>query len=258
MQTLEIYTRDTVRGIRLNRPEVRNAFNPQLITELTEAFRETSLAAGHRAALLEGSGKVFCAGADLGWMQESAAYPREYNLRDAHALAAMLSAVDNTEIPLLARVQRAAYGGALGLLACCDSVICTADCTFAFSEVRLGISRATIAPYVIRRIGVSHARDLFLSGERFDAERALRIGLVHQVVAPGELDAAVTAKLAELKQAGPRAAIATKQLIKRIDGGFTDELLSDTAALIADLRVSDEGQEGLSAFLEKRPPKWRQ
>jgi methylglutaconyl-CoA hydratase len=199
---------------------------------------------------------VFCAGADLNWMHEMAGYTEEQNNADALALADMLNAIDSCPVPVVGRVHRAAFGGAIGLLACCDSVICTSDTRFAFSEVRLGISPATISPFVISKIGAAGARDLFLSGEQFDAERAMRAGLVSQVVETDDLDSAVERKIAELLKAGPQAAIETKALVKSMTKIANEELRIKTASLIARLRVSSEGQEGLGAFLQKRSPSW--
>ena len=238
----------------LARAEVRNAFNENLIAELTQVF--SSIPADARVAILGGRGEVFCAGADLQYMKRLGEMGREENMQDARALADMLAAVNACPVPLVGRMQKAAFGGAIGLLACCDSVICTDDSTFAFSEVRLGISPATVAPYVIAKIGESAARDLFLSGEKWDAQRALAMGLVHQVAPPEELDAAVDAKVRELLKAGPQAARATKRLIREVAGSVAAELREATARLIADLRSSAEGREGLSAFIQKRKPSW--
>lgn len=251
---LELREEAGVLRVWLNRPEVRNAFNGRLIAELAQVF--TSIPDRVRAVMLGGAGSVFCAGADLDYMKRIGAMSHEENLRDALALADMLAAVNSCPVPLVGRCQKAAFGGAIGLLACCDSVIATDDAVFAFSEVRLGISPATIAPYVLAKIGETHARDLFLSGERWDARRALAAGLVHLVAPAEELDAAVDAKLAELVQAGPQAARATKRLIREVGGEVTPEQRESTARLIADLRGSDEGREGLSAFLEKRRAGW--
>jgi methylglutaconyl-CoA hydratase len=251
---LELHEEAGVLRVWLNRPEVRNAFNDKLIAELAQAF--TSVGDGIRAAVLGGQGNVFCAGADLDYMKRIGAMSHQENMRDALALADMLAAVNACPVPLVGRCQKAAFGGAIGLLACCDTVIATGDAVFAFSEVRLGISPATIAPYVLAKIGETHARDLFLSGERWDAPRALAAGLVHRVVPLEELDAAVDAKLTELLQAGPQAARATKKLIREVRGEVPPALRESTARLIADLRGSDEGREGLSAFLEKRRASW--
>ena len=256
METILFKQHDGIARVTINRPGIRNAFNPLLISELTEVFSSISVAAGQRVVVLEGTGKVFCAGADLNWMREMAGYDEADNLKDARLLAAMLKAIDSCPVPVIAKVQRAAFGGAIGLLACCDTVICTDDCIFAFSEVRLGISPATIAPYVIRKIGATHARDLFLSGQAFDAGKAFRTGLVHEVVSAGGLDQAVDDKIGELLKAGPAAAAATKQLVHRISDQLTDADIEYTVELIAKLRVSPEGQEGLLAFLQKRPPDW--
>jgi methylglutaconyl-CoA hydratase len=255
---LNVVNDGPVLRIWLNRPDVRNAFNPTLIRELSEVFGNIKAGGSTRVVVLAGMGKVFCAGADLNWMREMAGYSAKENYADARNLAAMLSAIDLCPVPVVGRVQRAAYGGALGLLACCDSVIATSDCTFAFSEVRLGISPATIAPYVVAKIGASGARDLFLSGERFDAQRALSMGLVHQIVEPEQLDAAVEAKLAELLQAAPIAASETKNLISQLTSKADEHTVHATAELIAKLRAAPEGQEGLSAFLEKRKPSWQE
>jgi methylglutaconyl-CoA hydratase len=255
---LKLVSEGRVLRIWLNRPGVRNAFNPTLICELSEVFGNMKAGGDTRAVVMGGVGKVFCAGADLNWMREMAGYSTEENYADAHNLAAMLSAIDLCPVPVVGRVQRAAYGGALGLLACCDTVIATSDCTFAFSEVRLGISPATIAPYVVAKIGASGARDLFLSGERFNAQRALSMGLVHKVVEPEELDAAVEAKLGELLAAAPLAAAETKRLIGRLTSLANEETVHATAELIAKLRAAPEGQEGLGAFLEKRKPSWQE
>lgn len=245
--------------MRLAEPaDVRNAFNAGVIAELTECFAQLGAGAGIRAVMLGGRGSVFCAGADLEWMHGAAKMSEEENYADALRLAGMLAAVDACPVPVVCRVQRAAMGGALGLMACCDTVICTSDCRFAFGEVRLGISPATIAPYIVNRIGAGDARDLFLSGERFTPERAFAIGLVHAVVEPDELDDVVEAKLSELLMAGPEAARASKALLRSMARNVTPELHEQTARLIAQLRVSAEGQEGLEAFLQKRPPAWQE
>jgi methylglutaconyl-CoA hydratase len=240
----------------LNRPQVRNALNPELITELTQCFTGPALAANVRVVVLGGRGAVFCAGADLAWMQAACTMEQSENYADAQRLTALLAALGSVPCPVICRVQKAALGGALGLLACCDSVICSRDAVFAFSEVRLGLSPATIAPYVMAKIGQSHTRDLFLSGERFTAEHAFATGLVHAIVQPDELDDVVEAKVEELLMAGPLAARATKALLLGLAPRVTPEIAQQTEQLIADLRVSSEGQEGLAAFLQKRPPAW--
>jgi methylglutaconyl-CoA hydratase len=246
-----------VLSVWLNRPELRNAFNAELIGELADCFGAIGAGGDTRVVVLGGRGPVFCSGADLHWMQEMVRYSEAENQADALRLAQMLAALDGCACPVLGRVQKAAFGGALGLLACCDSVIATSDAQFGFPEVRLGIAPATIAPYVVSKIGVSNARDLFLSGETFGAEHARRIGLVHQVVEPADLDAAVSAKLTELLKAGPLAAAETKKLIRQVSGADLAAYQESTARLIAALRVSEEGQDGLKAALDKRKPSWR-
>ncbi len=241
----------------LNRPEVRNAFNPELIAALTQCFTGPALDPGVRVVVLGGNGLAFCAGADLAWMRSAVLLSAEQNFADALNLAGMLAALQACPVPVVCRVQRAALGGALGLMACCDTVICTRDAKFAFSEVRVGISPATIAPYVVAKIGASNAHDLFLSGERFTADRAFAMGLVHAIVQPDELDEVVEAKVDELLLAAPGAARATKLLLQSMRPPVTAELGQRTAQLIAELRVGPEGQEGLAAFMEQRPPSWQ-
>jgi methylglutaconyl-CoA hydratase len=232
--------------LTLARPEVRNAFDAGLVAELAEAFVDVGRV---RAVVLAGEGKSFCAGADVEWMRASVDLSYEENVRDATALRRMLEAVDACPAPVVARVQGHALGGALGLLACSDVVIVEEQTVFAFSEVKLGIVPAVISPFALARIGPGVARRYFLTGERFDAPTALRIGLAHEVTA--ELDRAVDRVLGELLSAGPRAVRAAKRLVlERPDG-------PETAQRIAERRASAEGQEGLRAFLERRPPSWR-
>jgi len=254
---VEVESRDEVLSVWLNRPAVRNALDPQLITELTDCFGQQVPALKPRAVVLGGRGPVFCAGADLAYMREIAGYGPEQNRNDALRLAGLFEAVDSCPCPVVGRVQRGAFGGALGLIACCDSVIATDDAIFSFPEVRLGIVAATIAPYVLAKIGISHARDLLLSGERFSAAYALRIGLVHHCVSMAGLDGALKAKLSELLMAGPQAAGETKQLLRQLHGAPSAAVREQTASLIASVRASAEGQEGLAAALGKRPPGWQ-
>jgi methylglutaconyl-CoA hydratase len=254
---LELEQDGPVLYVWLNRPDSRNAFTPSLITQLQQCFTGPACDSAVRVVVLGGEGSVFCAGADIEWMRAAASMTAEQNLVDALALAQMLAALEACPCPVVCRVQRAAIGGALGLMACCDSVICTADSKFAFGEVRLGISPATIAPYVINKIGPGNARDLFLSGELFTAERAFAMGLVHAIVQPDELDEVVDSKVDELLLAGPMATRATKALIRSLQAQLSPAMQQQTAELIADLRVSPEGQEGLAAFSQKRVPSWQ-
>lgn len=243
----------------LARPELRNAFDPLMIAELRACFEDLALqpALDLRAVVLRGSGGFFCSGGDLNWMRSMSAYSEAENLADAEALAAMLAAVSACPVPLIAAVEGGAYGGGLGLLCCCDFVLCGGPVSFAFSEVRLGIAPATIAPYVLQRL-VPSAQGLLLSGEAFGAETALHSGLASQLCAAEELESAIEARLKEVLKAGPQAIRETKALLRSLRGGTVQpEIQQMTAALIARLRASAEGQEGLSAFLEKRSPAWK-
>ena len=231
--------------VTLARPETRNAFDAALIAELSEAFVDVGTA---RAVLLAGDGPSFCAGADVEWMRASVDLDRDANIADATALRRMLEAIDACPAPVVARVQGHALGGGAGLVACADIAIADADAVFAFSEVKLGIIPAVISPFALAKIGPSAARRYFVTGERFDAQTALRIGLVHEVDA--DLDGAIERILGELRTAGPRAARHAKRLVlDRPDG-------PETARRIAERRTSEEGQEGLRAFLERRKPSW--
>jgi methylglutaconyl-CoA hydratase len=242
--------------LTLNRPDVRNAFDEELIGALNAAATHAAEDKTLRAVVLAGAGKTFCAGADIGRMSKAIAYTQRENLRDAEDVARMLERVDTLPLPVIARVHGAALGGGVGLAAVCDIVIAAEDTVFALSEVKLGILPAVVAPYVLRKIGVSAARELFLTGARFTAERAREIGLVHEVVAAGELDAAVGRRLSEVLGAGPKAVGLAKALIREIAGANPRDVIGLTTNTLASQRVSDEGQEGLRAFLEKRKPDW--
>jgi methylglutaconyl-CoA hydratase len=232
--------------ITLARPDRRNAFDATVIAELAEAFVAVGRA---RAVVLGGEGPSFSAGADVDWMRSSADLSYEENVADALRLRAMLDAIDSCPAPVIARVQGHALGGGCGLVACSDVAIAEPRAQFAFSEVKLGIVPAVISPFALARIGSGYARRYFVTGERFDAETALRIGLVQEVA--DDLDAAVERVVGELLSAGPQAARWAKRLVRERPDG------PETARWIAERRTSDEGQEGLRAFLEKRPPSWR-
>ena len=245
--------------VTLDRPDVRNAFNAELIAEMRATFEALSREGPEalRGVVLAGTGSVFCAGADVDWMRSAAGMSVEDNERDAAALHAMLAAVDRCPAPVVARVQGAALGGGMGLCATSDIAVATADTTFGFTETKLGIIPAVISPFVLAKIGESHARALFATGQRFDAERALRIGLVHEVVVDeGALDVRVDELLGELRSAGPTAARAAKALVRELRALNPEEARQHTIRHIAQQRTSPEGQEGLGAFLDKRPPDW--
>ncbi len=266
--------------ITLNRPQAHNAFDETLIGEITACFERLSDDTGVRAIVLRGAGESFCAGADLHWMRRMADYSEEENRADAANLQRMFAAIAACPKPTLARVHGAAIGGGAGLVAVCDIAIASSDTKFAFSEVRLGLVPAVIAPYVLQKIGMGASRALFVTGERFGADEALRLGLIQQVapdedyiksmgleavqrlglakqIKPAsELDAAVQKKIELILQAGPQAIAVAKRLLNDIADNTPEQAAETTIACIAALRVSPEGQEGIRAFLEKRKPEW--
>jgi enoyl-CoA hydratase/carnithine racemase len=246
MAALRIERAGGVLRITIAKPERRNAFDAALIAELDAAFRDVGDA---RAVVLAGDGPSFCAGADVEWQRASIELSFDDNVEDALRLFRMLDAVDSCPAPVVARVQGYALGGGSGLTACADVVVAAPDATFGFTEVRLGIIPAVISPFVLAKIGAGHARQLFLTGERFDAATALRIGLVHEVAA--DLDTAVERCVGELLQSGPEATRAAKRLAR--EQPSTGEEL---ARIAAGMRAGAEGQEGLRAFLDKRRPTW--
>jgi methylglutaconyl-CoA hydratase len=245
VSALRVEREGEILRITLARPERRNAFDAELIRELAEAFVDVGRS---RAVVLAGEGASFSAGADVDWMRSSVDLSYEENVADANALRGMLESIDRCPAPVISRVQGHALGGGCGLVACSDIAVAADDAIFAFSEVKLGIIPAVISPFALAKIGPSAARRYFVTGEPFDARTALRIGLVHDVAR--DLDAALERVLAEVLSASPKAARAAKRLVlERPDG-------PETARWIAERRTSDEGQEGLRAFLEKRRPNW--
>jgi len=256
-ETLDVAVRNAVAIVVLNRPEVHNAFNETLIAELTAALRALDGDSTVRAVVLAGAGESFCAGADLNWMKKMAGFSPAQNLADAQTLAAMLATLDTLSKPTIARVHGAVFGGGVGLVACCDIAIGTQDAVFSFSEARLGLIPATIGPYVVEAIGVRAARRYFLSAERFTAAEAYRLGLLHDLALPEELDARVNELLGALLAAGPRAQEECKVLLRAIANRPVDaRLIADTARRIARVRGSPEGREGIAAFLAKRKAAW--
>jgi methylglutaconyl-CoA hydratase len=243
--------------VTLNRPEVRNAFNAAVISELTQAFLELGARDDVRCIVMAAHGTAYCAGADLGWMKSVAAYTHEQNVGDATALAELLRLIHRCPKPTIARVQGDAYAGGTGLVAVCDIAVAADTAHFSVSEVKLGLIPATISPYVIRAMGERAAHRYFLTAERFSAAQALRIGFVHEVVGADQLDAKVAELAKALVQAGPAAEKACKQLLLDVAGqDMTPELIALTVRGIADIRVSEEGREGIQAFLGKRKPNW--
>jgi methylglutaconyl-CoA hydratase len=246
MQALRVERDGDLLRVTMARPERRNAFDAELIRELTEAFSDVGEA---RVVVLSGEGSSFCAGADVEWQRSSIDLTVEENVEDALRLHRMMSAVDACPAPLVARVQGYALGGGCGLVACADVVVAARDATFGFTEVRLGIIPAVISPFVFAKIGPGAARHLFVTGTRFDAETALRIGLVHEVT--DDLDSAVARQVGEILKSGPEATRAAKRLARRPSADA-----AELARIAAGLRAGPEGQEGLRAFLEKRQPPW--
>jgi methylglutaconyl-CoA hydratase len=240
--------------VTLARPEVRNAFNAEVIDRLHEIFTRISAADDVRAVVLAGEGKVFCGGADVNWMRASLELSFDANVGGAERMSDMFRAIDNSPKPVVGRIQGAALGGGAGLAAVCDVAIAAEDAIFGFTEVKLGIIPAVISPFALAKIGPSHARALFLTGERFGAERARGIGLVHEVVPAADLDGAIERVLDELRSAGPTATAAAKLLVRRVLDNTYDASRAITTQAIAQQRVSSEGQEGLRAFLERRSP----
>ena len=255
-RTILVAKEGNVLRLTMNRPQVHNAFNAAMIRELAVAFDEAKKDTDVRLVVLTGAGESFCAGADLNWMREIIHYSYEQNLRESRELAELMHAIYALPKPTIARINGAVIGGGTGLFSACDIVIASDRAKFGLSEVKIGLVPAAIGPYVIRRIGESAARELFLTGERFDAHRALEIGLVNKVVPHEALDDKVEDVVRLLLSSGPEALAKCKELLQRVPAMSLDEAKGYTAEMIAGLRVSPEGQEGMAAFLEKRKPKW--
>jgi len=246
-----------VATVMLNRPEIHNAFDDALIAELTEVLAAYGENPAVRTLILTGAGKSFSAGADLGWMKRMAGYSYEENLADAAGLARLMNVLDRLPKPTIGLINGAAYGGGVGLVACCDIVIASARASFCLSEVKLGILPAAISPYVVAAIGPRQARRYFQTAEVIPADEARRIGLVHEVVAPDQMQAACDRILAAIFQGAPGAQADAKDLVFTVDRPLTDEVMSETGRRIALRRASEEGREGIGAFLAKREPAWR-
>lgn len=262
-QTLDVKMDQHVLTLTLNRPEVRNAFNEEVIDELTEVFSGPAREDSVRAIVLKGAGKVFCAGGDLNWMKKAVDFDFDQNLADTRKLARMFALMNECPKPLIGAVHGAAIGGGVGLVSVCDLVAATRDTVFSLSEVRLGIVPACIGPFVVAKVGASHARRLFVSAERFRSEHAQAIGLIHESVEDEHaLEKQVSEWTQSISQCGPNAVKVAKQLV--LDLSWPErrsqlpDCLESIAKTLAQLRISDEGQEGVRAFLEKRKPSWLQ
>ena len=248
-----------VATITLNRPEKRNAFDDAMIASLTGLLLDLRARGEVRVIVLTGAGSAFSAGADLGWMRAMAEYSEEDNIEDALRLAELMSVLNHLTLPTVARINGHVFGGGVGLVACCDIAVADPDARFALSEVRLGLVPAVISPYVIAAMGTRNARRFFLTGEAMSARKARRVGLIHEIAKPRLLDEAVEHQVKMLLAGGPLAIRESKELIAMVAGSTesaAEVITRRTAEIIAQLRVSDEGQEGVSAFLEKRPPDW--
>jgi len=254
---LEVTRQDGVARVTLNRPELRNAFDDALIGKLSQAFAELAVDRSVRVIVLAGNGPAFCAGADLNWMKRMAGYSYGENLADAKGLADMLAALDRLPKPTIARVHGPVFAGGTGLVAACDIAVGTPEAKFCLSEAKLGLSPATISPYVIRAMGERLARRYFLTAEVFDAQEAYRIGMLSLLVPAGELDAAVAELVKHLLAGGPESHAKIKALIRDVAGRRPDDAVAaETAKRIAEIRGSAEGREGIAAFLEKRKASW--
>ena len=254
---LTVDRRGGVARVTLDRPELRNAFDDVLVGKLTAVFRDLEIDESVRAVILAGNGPAFCAGADLNWMKRMAAYGYDENLADARALAGMLATLDRMPKPTIARVHGPVFAGGTGLVAACDIAVGTPEAKFCLSEAKLGLSPATISPYVIRAMGERMARRYFLTAEVFDAAEAYRVGMLSALVAATDLDATIEGLVKHLLDGGPQAHARIKELIRAVAQRPVDEaLVADTAKRIAEIRVSPEGKEGIASFLEKRRASW--
>ena len=242
--------------VRLNRPEIHNAFNDAMIFELTTFFQNLSDQGATRLIVLEGEGKSFCAGADLNWMKKMKDYSQEENFKDSQELRGLFEAMNNCHVPIIGKVHGAALGGGAGLVSVCDYVVAAADTKIGFTEVKLGLLPAVISPFVVAKIGHSNARAYFLSGEIFDAHKAYDLGLVHRVCEASELDQTVENQVGVFLKAAPIAAKEAKALCLNINEMVPSEVGDYTCKTIARIRIGDEGQEGMTALLEKRKPAW--
>jgi len=254
---LKVVQSGGVARVTLDRPQIRNAFDDALISALTSALRELDADESVRAVVLAGNGPAFCAGGDLNWMKRMAGYGYGENLQDAQALADLMKTLDRMRKPTIARVHGPAYAGGVGLVAACDIAIGVPEAKFCLSEAKLGLSPATISPYVVRAMGERMARRYFLTAEVFDAAEAQRIGLLTAVSPSEKLDGEIEEILQHLMQSGPQALVKIKELIRAVASGPVDDaMIADTAKRIAEIRVSPEGREGVASFLEKRKPSW--
>jgi methylglutaconyl-CoA hydratase len=254
--TIATERQDAIVTIRFNRPEIHNAFNSTVITELLDLFHQIDKDPSIRVVILTGNGKSFCAGADLNWMRGVITQSFDQNLAEANALAELFYTIYTLRQPVIARVNGAAIGGGTGFVAVCDFAVAAKSATFSFSEVKIGVVPACIGPYVVKKIGEGKSRELFITGERMTAERALQVGLVNAMVEDDRLDAAVEQYVRSIVSSGPEAVAMAKKLVAEVPRMTPEQFRPHTAEMIARLRISPEGQEGMDAFLNKRTPSW--
>jgi len=254
--TINYEIRENVAYIDFCRPDVHNAFNDTVIYEMTDLFDRLDKEKSLRAVVLTGQGKSFCAGADLNWMKRVITQSFDENLKESNALADLFAQIYNFRCPVIGRINGAAIGGGVGFVAVCDIAIAAENAVFSFSEVKIGLVPACIGPYVVKKIGEGKAREFFITGERMKGDKAFRIGLVNQCVKAEDLDKAVNDLLHMIKSSGPEAISVAKELVSSVPNMSEEQYKPFTAEMIAKLRISDEGQEGMNAFLEKRKPKW--
>ncbi len=254
--TLKFDKKDNLAYVLFNRPEIHNAFDATVISEMSEAFYQVAKDKSLRAVVLTGAGKSFCAGADLNWLKSVKEQGYESNLNESNSLADLFYLIYTCSLPVIGRINGAAIGGGTGFVALCDIAIAAKSAVFSFSEVKIGLVPACIGPYVIKKMGEGRARELFISGERMNAERALEVGLINKVVDDNKLDKEVEELLKTIISSGPNAVAMAKKLINEVPAMTPDEFRPYTAEMIARLRISEEGQEGMDAFLNKRKPKW--
>jgi methylglutaconyl-CoA hydratase len=255
-ETIEVLRDKDVVTVQLNRPEVHNAMNEKLMRELTSCFKELSQDDNTRIIILAGSGKSFCAGADLNWMKSMVNYSKQENIEDSRLLLDLFETIYNCPKPVIGRINGHAFGGGLGLLAVCDITIAIPGLKFAFSEVKLGIIPSVISTFIVKRIGIANMRRLFITGERFNSEYAKKIGLVDYVVPEEEFDIEIQKYVEQLRSSGPNAINEVKDLVDKCQQMDVERYKEFTVKKIAELRVSQEGREGINAFLEKRKSKW--
>lgn len=255
-ETIQCSIKDKIAKVTFCRPEVHNAFNDTVIYEMTKLFKELDEDKALRAVILTGEGKSFCAGADLNWMKRVISQSFEENLKESNALADLFALIYNFRCPVIGKINGAAIGGGVGFVAVCDIAIAADSAVFSFSEVKIGLVPACVGPYVVKKIGEGKAREFFITGERMKAEKAHRIGLISNYVGDDKLDETVDKLISMIKSSGPEAVSVAKRLVSSVPNMSEDEYKPFTAEMIARLRISDEGQEGMNAFLEKRKPKW--